>query len=158
MSGRVWEPGGRRWLIERLRINPVIRALQRRTDPLFRRAGISLGAKLQKARISSRRSSQIRPVRMRVCLVGALVYPACADNDHDGQKAVEQITHCRPHREDAAISGVGATRALTRSRKGRRTRRAIANLRIPRSGMRVTHWGSGDSTHAIQIVNLALSS
>jgi hypothetical protein len=44
-AGGLWEPGSRRWLIERLRINPVIRALQRQTDPLFRRAGISLDAK-----------------------------------------------------------------------------------------------------------------
>ena len=37
---------GWRWLVERLRINPVIRAMQRRTDPLFRRPGISLDVKL----------------------------------------------------------------------------------------------------------------
>ena len=37
-----WEPGSRRWLVERRRIGPVIRALQRATDPLFRRAGLTL--------------------------------------------------------------------------------------------------------------------
>jgi hypothetical protein len=36
------EPGSRRWLVERRRIGPVIRALEATTDPLFRRAGISL--------------------------------------------------------------------------------------------------------------------
>ena len=38
----LWEPGSRRWLIERRRIGPVIRALRRVTDPLFRHAGIDL--------------------------------------------------------------------------------------------------------------------
>jgi hypothetical protein len=41
-AGGQWEPGSRRWLIERRRIGPVIRALEAATDPLFRRAGISL--------------------------------------------------------------------------------------------------------------------
>ena len=30
-AGGVWEPGSRRWLVERRRIGPVIRALQRAT-------------------------------------------------------------------------------------------------------------------------------
>jgi hypothetical protein len=38
-AGGQWEPGSRRWLIERRRIGLVIRALQRTTDPLFRRRG-----------------------------------------------------------------------------------------------------------------------
>jgi hypothetical protein len=38
----MWEPGSRRWLIERRRIGPVIRELLRVTDPLFRRAGLTL--------------------------------------------------------------------------------------------------------------------
>ena len=41
-AGGQWEAGSRRWLIERHRIGPVICALQRRTDPLFRRAGLNL--------------------------------------------------------------------------------------------------------------------
>jgi hypothetical protein len=41
-AGGVWEPGSRRWLVERRRIGPVIRALQRATDPLFRCAGLTL--------------------------------------------------------------------------------------------------------------------
>jgi hypothetical protein len=41
-AGGMWEPGSRRWLIERWRINPLIRNLQRATDPLFRRAGMNL--------------------------------------------------------------------------------------------------------------------
>jgi hypothetical protein len=41
-AGAMWEPGSRRWLIEPRRIGPVIRELRRGTDPLFRRAGISL--------------------------------------------------------------------------------------------------------------------
>jgi hypothetical protein len=41
-AGGVWEPGLRRWLIEPRRIGPVIRALRRETDPLFRRAGLDL--------------------------------------------------------------------------------------------------------------------
>ena len=38
-AGGTWEPGSRRWLIERRRIGPVIRALRSTTDPLFRRTG-----------------------------------------------------------------------------------------------------------------------
>jgi hypothetical protein len=41
-EGGLWEPGSRRWLIERRRIGPLIRNLRRNTDPLFRQAGISL--------------------------------------------------------------------------------------------------------------------
>jgi hypothetical protein len=41
-AGGTWEPGSRRWLIERHRIGPVIRALRSTTDPLFRRTGVSL--------------------------------------------------------------------------------------------------------------------
>jgi hypothetical protein len=32
------------WLVERRRIGPVMRALERTTDPLFRYAGLSLDA------------------------------------------------------------------------------------------------------------------
>ncbi len=41
-AGGLWESGSRRWLIERRRIGPLIRKLERATDPLFRQAGISL--------------------------------------------------------------------------------------------------------------------
>ena len=41
-AGGLWEPGSRRWLIERRRIGPVLRALRRTTDPLFRYAGLDL--------------------------------------------------------------------------------------------------------------------
>jgi hypothetical protein len=41
-AGGQWEPGSRRWLVEPRRIGPVIRALRRVTDTLFRRAGVSL--------------------------------------------------------------------------------------------------------------------
>ena len=41
-AGAQWEPGSRRWLIERRRIGPVIRALERTVDPLFRAAGVAL--------------------------------------------------------------------------------------------------------------------
>jgi hypothetical protein len=41
-AGGQWEPGSRCWLIEQRRIGPLIRALRRDTDPLFRRAGVSL--------------------------------------------------------------------------------------------------------------------
>jgi hypothetical protein len=41
-AGGVWEPGSRRWLIDRRRIGPVIRSLEAATDPLFRRAGLVL--------------------------------------------------------------------------------------------------------------------
>jgi hypothetical protein len=41
-AGAVWEPGSRRWLVQRRRIGPVIRALERATDPLFRRVGLVL--------------------------------------------------------------------------------------------------------------------
>jgi hypothetical protein len=38
-AGGLWDPGGRRWLIERKRMKPLIRNLRRVTDPLFRQAG-----------------------------------------------------------------------------------------------------------------------
>jgi hypothetical protein len=41
-AGGQWEPGSRRWLIERRRMGPLVRELRRATDPLFRRAGINL--------------------------------------------------------------------------------------------------------------------
>jgi hypothetical protein len=41
-AGGVWEPGTRRWLVERRHIGPMIRALEAATDPLFRRAGLVL--------------------------------------------------------------------------------------------------------------------
>jgi hypothetical protein len=41
-AGGQWEPGSRRWLIERRRTNALIRKLERVTDPLFRQAGIRL--------------------------------------------------------------------------------------------------------------------
>jgi hypothetical protein len=41
-AGGQWEPGSRRWLIERRRIGPVIRMLERSVDPLFRAAGMAL--------------------------------------------------------------------------------------------------------------------
>jgi hypothetical protein len=41
-AGGMWDPGLRRWLIEPRRMGPLIRNLRRTTDPLFRRAGISL--------------------------------------------------------------------------------------------------------------------
>jgi hypothetical protein len=41
-AGGVWEPGARQWLIQRRRIGPVIRELERQVDPLFRQAGIRL--------------------------------------------------------------------------------------------------------------------
>jgi hypothetical protein len=41
-TGGLWEAGSRRWLINRRRLNPLIRTLRRETDPLFRRAGIDL--------------------------------------------------------------------------------------------------------------------
>ena len=41
-AGGLWDPGAKRWLIELRRIGPVIRVLERTTDPLFRRASIDL--------------------------------------------------------------------------------------------------------------------
>jgi hypothetical protein len=41
-AGGQWEPGSRRWMIERRRIGPVIRSLERSVDPLFRAAGMAL--------------------------------------------------------------------------------------------------------------------
>jgi hypothetical protein len=38
-AGAMWEPGSRRWLVQWRRIGPVIRALERATDPLFRHVG-----------------------------------------------------------------------------------------------------------------------
>jgi hypothetical protein len=41
-AGGLWEAGSRRWPIPRGRLGPLIRNLRRATDPLFRRAGMSL--------------------------------------------------------------------------------------------------------------------
>jgi hypothetical protein len=41
-AGSFWDPGGRRWLIERKRMGPPIRNLRHVADPLFRQAGIDL--------------------------------------------------------------------------------------------------------------------
>ena len=41
-AGGQWEPGSRRWLIERRRLGPLVRNLRRVTDPLFRWAGLNL--------------------------------------------------------------------------------------------------------------------
>jgi len=41
-TGGLREAGSRRWLIERRRMGPLMRKLQRATDPLFRQAGIDL--------------------------------------------------------------------------------------------------------------------
>jgi hypothetical protein len=43
-AGGMWEPGGRRWLIMRRRVGPLIRNLRLVTDPLFRHAELSLEA------------------------------------------------------------------------------------------------------------------
>jgi hypothetical protein len=41
-AGAQWEPGSRRWLVERRRMGPLIRNLERITDPLFRQARMDL--------------------------------------------------------------------------------------------------------------------
>lgn len=41
-AGGTWDPGARRWLLERRRLGPVLRTLRRVTDPLFRHAGLPL--------------------------------------------------------------------------------------------------------------------
>jgi hypothetical protein len=41
-AGGIWEPDSKRWLVQRRRLNPLIRNLHRATDPLFRNAGIDL--------------------------------------------------------------------------------------------------------------------
>jgi hypothetical protein len=41
-AGGTWEPGTRRWLVERRRIGPVIRELRKATDILYRKSGVSL--------------------------------------------------------------------------------------------------------------------
>ena len=41
-AGGQWEPGSRRWLIERWRLGPLVRGLRRATDPLFRHVGMNL--------------------------------------------------------------------------------------------------------------------
>jgi hypothetical protein len=41
-AGGIWEPGSKRWLVERRHLGPLIRDLRRSTDPPFRRGGIDL--------------------------------------------------------------------------------------------------------------------
>ena len=41
-AGGLWEVGSKRWLIHRRRLGPLVRKLRLVTDPLFRRAGLSL--------------------------------------------------------------------------------------------------------------------
>jgi hypothetical protein len=40
-AGGEWDPGLRRWLIERRRMGPLVRNLRRATDPLLRHARMS---------------------------------------------------------------------------------------------------------------------
>ena len=41
-AGAIWAPGSRRWLMQRHRIGPVIRRLQKTVDPLFKFADVAL--------------------------------------------------------------------------------------------------------------------
>ena len=41
-AGGMWDPGARLWFLHPRRVGPVLRELQRTTDPLFRQAGIDL--------------------------------------------------------------------------------------------------------------------
>jgi hypothetical protein len=41
-SGGLWDPGRRLWLVERRRAGPLMRRLERATDPLFRQAELDL--------------------------------------------------------------------------------------------------------------------
>ena len=41
-AGGQWEPGSRRWLVQRRTNGPCLRNLRRLADPLFRRAGLTL--------------------------------------------------------------------------------------------------------------------
>jgi hypothetical protein len=41
-AGGMWEPGGKRWLVRRRRLGPLIRNLRSTTNLLFRHAGIDL--------------------------------------------------------------------------------------------------------------------
>jgi hypothetical protein len=38
-AGGEWDPGSRRWLVERWRLGPLIRNLRRTTDPLSAASG-----------------------------------------------------------------------------------------------------------------------
>ena len=38
-AGGQWDPSSKRWLVERRRINPLVRNLRRATDPLFPSGG-----------------------------------------------------------------------------------------------------------------------
>jgi hypothetical protein len=59
----MWEPGARRWLVERRRIGLMIRALERATDPLFRYAGMPLDWHVRAGRRAGPRSGvQCGPV------------------------------------------------------------------------------------------------
>ena len=72
-AGAVWEPGSRRWLVQRRRIGPVIRALERATDPLFRQAGIDLDGR----RLTFRAS---RMVVIALIVALAMTVSACSFN------------------------------------------------------------------------------
>ena len=41
-AGGAYDKGCRGWWVERRRIGPLIRSLKKRTDPLFRKAGMEL--------------------------------------------------------------------------------------------------------------------
>jgi hypothetical protein len=63
--GAICEPGRERWLVQRRRIGPVIRALERATDPLFRRAGVVLDCERGEAPPSRIQPLTTRQLRMR---------------------------------------------------------------------------------------------
>jgi hypothetical protein len=60
-AGALWEPGSRRCCIEPRQIRPVLRALLRGTDPLFRQAGISLDPVVTGGGLRNRRASGRSP-------------------------------------------------------------------------------------------------
>jgi hypothetical protein len=41
-AGGLWDPGRRLWLVERRRAGPLMRRLEKATDPLFRQADLDL--------------------------------------------------------------------------------------------------------------------
>jgi hypothetical protein len=41
-AGGIWEPGARRWLLVGSQLVQLVPTLRRKTDPLFRWAGINL--------------------------------------------------------------------------------------------------------------------
>jgi hypothetical protein len=83
-AGAIWEPGSKRWLVQRRRIGTVIRALERTTDPLF--PSVRDGARLAAAPADAQHGTDRRAEQNHVIDAASAPGPV----ERRGEKAGEQ--------------------------------------------------------------------